>query len=441
MLIMLNNALEMKWEDFSELTIKRAKWVLIDALLVMVYGIRSSPESKKFLLDNKLSVDEIDKGVQVPGSKFYLSKTDAEILFGSSIVCNEMDEGSQYAKGHPSAHIIPAMLIESENSDVDGKLFLRALIIGYEIAARFGYASKMKDEMHPHGTWGIIGAAAALGILRQQSKKDIIESVLLAASLPLATSWESAVTGMTVRNLYAGLGNLIASYIPKFCMAGFESSEHVVKHIWGHIMSNGMDENLFVAGLNNSLLIDQNYFKLYPACRFSHSAIEALLKLKKSNEINVADIELIEVKTYSLSARLKDPDPKTLLAARFSIPFLLSVLMYDRSLFEISRDEVFQNLSIRNLAKEIQVYSDPDMSRMLPEKRPAKVKIRVKNGEVLSSYVDDAPDGFDFFQEGLKKKHNEMMKTWQDRDEVRGWLQRILQLDKVNGKLNLLKIM
>ncbi|UAK16384.1 MmgE/PrpD family protein [Sporolactobacillus terrae] len=437
MMKMLNQVLGLGWSDFSEETTERAKWVLIDTLFVMMSGIRHSPESQKYLKDKAVWQRDKAHPIHVPGTEAYLTEEHAAILFGTSIVCDEMDEGSQFAKGHPAAHLIPAMYIEATKHEIDGKQFLTALIIGYEIAARFAYASNMKDEMHPHGTWGIIGGAAAVALLQGKNKNEVIQTILLAASLPLATSWEAAVTGQTVRNLYTGLGNVIALYVQDFEKAGFVSSEHVLHHLWGRIMSRGSNEDLFLKKINDPLLINLNYFKLYPACRFSHSAVEAFLQLKSKDKFDVDDIESIEVETYDLSARLNHPSPQTTLAGKFSIPFLISILAHDFSLFDATRDEIFHNPSVRNLARNIQVTANQAMSEKLPEKRPARVTVYLRNGRKIVGAVDDAPSGFEM--ESIKRLESKHWRIADHSIDSGQWTEAILDLQNVTDVQKLLE--
>lgn len=437
MMMMLDQVLDLEWSDFSEETKERAKWVLIDTLFVMLSGIHHSPESQNYLKNKGVLIQDEAHSIHVPGTKAYMTEEHAAILFGTSIVCDEMDEGSQFAKGHPAAHLIPAMYIEVARHKVDGKNFLRALIIGYEIAARFAYASKMKDEMHPHGTWGIIGGAAAVALLKGKTKDEVIHTILLAASLPLATSWEAAVTGRTVRNLYTGLGNVIANYVQDFVAAGFESSEHVIHHLWGRIMSNGGDEDLFLKKINDPPLIDLNYFKLYPACRFSHSVVEAFLQLKSNEKVDPKDIESIEVETYDLSARLNNPSPQTQLAEKFSIPFLIAVLAHDFSLFDATHDDIFHDPSVRNLAGKIQVKANKSMSEKLPEKRPARVTVYLKNGKKLTGAVDDAPSGFEI--ESIKRLERKHRRVTDHLIDSSTWIEAILDIENTNDVQKILE--
>ena len=196
------------------------------------------------------------------------------------------------------------------------KSLIRAFLIGYEIAGRLGYASNMKDNMHPHGTWGIVGGVIACAILMNKSEEETLEAALVASSIPLATSWEAAVTGMTVRNLYTGIACEQASRLMDYQKAGFKSSMHVVDHLWSRIMTNGINYAHFIKDSSQPFLLDKNYFKLYSACLFTHPAIDAT-KILMKEKLDVSKIEIVEVETYSLAARLYDPNPSNYLQGKF----------------------------------------------------------------------------------------------------------------------------
>ena len=248
----------------------------------------------------------------------------------------------------------------------------------------------MNDDMHPHGTWGMIGGTVAAGLLQNKSAEEIIEAVYLSASLPIATSWQSAVTGQTVRNLYTGLSCWQAYNSTYLQSYGFKSSTQIVEHLWGSIMSKkgGIDQSKF--NIESPFMISRNYFKLFPACRFSHPSIDAINNILGENDIDANDISHIEVKTYGLAARLDNPDPDTLLASKFSIPFLISVIVSGYSLFETHKASIFNNENIREFANKIAVKESSELNKLLPHKRAAEVFVYLENGTVKSTMVDTA---------------------------------------------------
>ncbi len=98
---------------------------------------------------------------------------DAAFLNGSSGTFLEMDEGNQFARGHPGMHVLPALLAHAEHSLIDVEAFLTAFVIAYEVAARLGIACNLRHSMHPHGTWGVVGAITGLMKLMQYDTDTI----------------------------------------------------------------------------------------------------------------------------------------------------------------------------------------------------------------------------------------------------------------------------
>src|SRR5699024_8044885 len=128
----------------------------------------------------------------------------------------------------------------------------------------------------------------------------------------------------------------------------------------------------------------------FPACRFSHPAIDAITNILKKEPLMIEDISHIKVETYGLAARLDNPNPDTLLASKFSIPFLISVIVNGYSLFETQNDEVFYNENIRAFANKISISENEKLNSLLPHKRAAEVFVFLKDNTQKSSMVDTA---------------------------------------------------
>ena len=45
-----------------------------------------------------------------------------------------------------------------------------AVALGYEISSRISRAAQIKLSVHPHGTWGVLGAAIAAGRLKSSTQ-------------------------------------------------------------------------------------------------------------------------------------------------------------------------------------------------------------------------------------------------------------------------------
>lgn len=429
--------LEKHWEDFSPKTVERAKWIILDTAMAAWDGMQSE-ELATYLTNVGTTTKDQLHPIPIVGTAYYTSGHDSLLLHGASIVSNELDEGNQFAKGHPAAHIFaPAYLVAVEQG-ATGKEFIHAFILAYEISTRFAYACNMNDAMHPHGTWGTIGGAVAAGILQKKEKKEIIEMILIAASLPLATSFEAAMTGQTVRNVYTGISAQIAYQVLSMQKSGFTSSLSVVEHIWGSIISNKVNEHIFMKDIWSPPLIDKSFFKYYPTCRFTHSTIDALYGLLKETGVDTTKITSVKVETYQLAARLKNKTPKNKLSAKFAIPYIVANILLEKNLYTIFSQEALKDEEVLTLASKIEVVENQEMTKLLPEERAAKVIIHTVGGEVLQKEVKDASGSFKepLSVSILKEKYQNMIKveqvthrlidstlTLESELDIRSWIQ------------------
>ncbi|SDK62614.1 2-methylcitrate dehydratase PrpD [Jeotgalicoccus aerolatus] len=408
--------------DFSEETKQKAASVIIDTLIAILYGLKTETEVQNLIYEKQSSF-----GVALPGINKTLNNRDALIALGTAAVANELDEGNTFAKGHPSAHIFPAVYVTAIENDYTIEQIIDAYIKGYEIAVRLSSAFQMKDNMHPHGTWGNAGGAAARAILLGKKTEEIILVVKLALSLPLATNWLAAEKGQTVRNLYTGYGSLLAYDTVDLAGYGFQSNDTVVSDLWINIMGNNITEDKMMDNLMNPPMIVQNYFKVYPTCRFTHASIEAAENILKNNDISSEDIKNIEIQTYNLAARCNTENISTRLESKFSIPYAVSCIILDLNLY----DNYEKNLNeIGSFINKVKVIDSEVITALLPEKRAAKCIITTKDNIEFSSQTDNAKGEFThpFTHQELTDKYMNMLNHYKVFDEI--WLEQLKNIDR-----------
>jgi 2-methylcitrate dehydratase PrpD len=111
-----------------------------------------------------------------------------------------MDEGHAFARGHAAIHCVPPALALAEAHGVSGREALIALVLGYEVAARAGVATKLRRGVHPFGAWGVLGAAAVGARFAGLEASGVAGVLEVAASYAITPSFESAYQGANVRN-------------------------------------------------------------------------------------------------------------------------------------------------------------------------------------------------------------------------------------------------
>ncbi|MCF3963445.1 MmgE/PrpD family protein, partial [Streptomyces fuscigenes] len=139
---------------------ERLSLVLLDTLAVTLAGARTDGQRRI-----RAAWPRPPGDAPVLGGGFLAHTDTAAYLNATALVCCELDEGGKYAKGHPAGHTFPAVLALAATLGASGPATARALLAGYEVAARFGRATSLAPGVHPHGTWGATGAAAGCALL------------------------------------------------------------------------------------------------------------------------------------------------------------------------------------------------------------------------------------------------------------------------------------
>ena len=354
-------------------------WILADTVAAMAAG---SAEPELRAIAKRQAAGTPQHSAQLIGLGQTSTPEAAAFINGTSGTFLEMDECNRFSRGHPAVHVIPAALALSQERKATAESFLAAIVVGYEVGSRLGAASLLRGAMHPHGTWGTLGAAAACGRVAGLDDSDMRQTINISASLTTATSKQTMLEGGLVRNVYAGLSNRNGLLALNLAECGFNGERDGPSSLLGKIISESFQPDAVTQGLGHDWHLMRNYFKLHSCCRYNHGTLDAIDQMAAAEKLpQVNDIERIEVVTYHLAAELNDPAPTNTLAAKFSVPFAVATRLVNHSsaLSSFTWDQV-RNPAVLALAHKVSVAHDPAMSARLPMERPAKVTIHLKDG-------------------------------------------------------------
>ena len=197
-------AATLRFHELPEAVRAHTGWILADTVAAVAAG---SAEPELQALAALHGEPAAGSGATLVGLGRAASADAAALVNGTAGTFLEMDEGNRYSRGHPAVHVLPAALALAEQRGADAEAFLSALVVGYEVGSRLGAASQLRGAMHPHGTWGTIGAAAACARLLGADAAAMRETINVSASMTTATSKRTMLEGGLVRNVYAGLSN------------------------------------------------------------------------------------------------------------------------------------------------------------------------------------------------------------------------------------------
>lgn len=377
---------EAKFADFPEAVVARTVQVLTDSIAVIGAG---AAEPEMVALRRELAGSSGGGKATVIGADLRTDTKTAAFLNGTAGTFLELDEGNQFARGHPGIHVIPSGLAVAEQRGLPGRDLLTAIILGYEVGARIGIACKLRMSMHPHGTWGTVGSAVTVAKLMGCNAEEFAEAINISSSLGLATSRQTMLQGGTVRNAYSGISGHMGILAYELLKAGFSGEHDGLATVYGSVVSESFEPSVMTDGLGSRFEIARNYFKRHACCRYNHGALDALESILRSapgNRIIPEDVAGIEVITYSLAAQLQDRQPRNTLAGKFSVPFAIATAIVNGGTgIESFTIDKLGNEKIRALAEKVSVVEDPKLTAMMPALRPAKVIVRMTDGTAFEA--------------------------------------------------------
>jgi len=379
---------ETDFGDFDAMVIDRAKKVLYDTIGAIAAGAQ---QKEPVEMAKRLGFYSGRETSSVIGQRRKMDPMNAALINGTAGTWLELDEGNQFARGHAGIHVVSPGLAIGEERGVSGKEFLTALILGYEIACRIGIASKLRMTMHPHGSWGTLGAAVTVGKLMKLDVDQMRTLINIASSMTLATSRKTMLEGGTVRNLYAGVSGYMGILAYHLLLSGFTGEEDGIGSVYGGVVSDSFNPAAMVEELGSRYEITRNYFKEYACCRYNHSSLDALYKImrqQKGGKLDPKNIETIKVETYSLAAQLSWKQPDNMLAAKFSIPFAIATtVIHGNSGIGSFLPEKVDQFEIKQLASRVEVEEKEEFTQMMPSRRPSRVIVKLKNGAIFTETV------------------------------------------------------
>ncbi len=325
---------------------------------------------------------------RVLGAGQNTSVESAAYLNGVASVCLELDEGNKYARGHPAAHVLPAALAMAQARRASGAELAAALLAGHEVASRFGRATRLRPEVHPHGNWGIAGGAAACARLLGLDAEQTAAAIDAAAASAIASPWPAATEGDPVRNAWMGAAAVSSIAAARLAAAGLARVTGLAAATLGGILGT-FDAAQLTDELGARFDLGNAYFKRHASCSYTHPPADALLDLLSAHPaLRPAEVREILVETYPIAATLDGTRVPTRLAAMFSIPYVVAAILVERRATPDVFDERHRaDGEIHRLMQATRVAATAEHASRLPHERGARVTLALRDGTRLSAEV------------------------------------------------------
>ena len=374
--------------DFPEKTKRIAAWNILDTMGSIIAGGRE-PEivqlSRRFKSANPTEqstalVDEFPK----------MNPSGAAFLNGTAGVALEIDPGHRYALGHPSIHVLPAVLAIAESDHRSGADLMLSYLLGYEACARLGISCDAKELFHPHGVFGTVGAAVGCAHLGGARDESLRQAMNIACSFIVTNSWLNTAQGATVRNACAGMAGHFGILSREMAESGFTGIDDGVSETFGRMVGKGFSYETFLEGLGNPFEVDRFYTKMHGCCGLIAPAMDALEEVRGRTGFDPEQVDRVLVRTFYPAANWDTKEPPSPLAARFSLSYAGAVMLVRGECTpENFSHDCMKDPRIRDMARRVEVLEDPALTARLPSERPAEVEVSLRDGTQFKASKSD----------------------------------------------------
>jgi 2-methylcitrate dehydratase PrpD len=360
---------------------EKARHHVLDTMAAMVSGARLTPGRAAIAYVRGLGGTA---QASVVGSRVVTSCVNAALANGMLAHADETDDSHAPSRNHPGCAVVPAALAAAEAGHASGEQFLRAVVLGYDVAARlnyalgadaFAFAGRMTHSFG--GTFGAGAAAAALLGLDALQAQHLLsycaqQASGVGSSVRDGDHIEKAFDfgGMPARN-----GITAATMV----VAGFTGVDDVFSGERNFFQAYGAkpDPEKLADGLGEHFEILGTNIKKWSAGSPAQSAIDALLHLMATAGVTARNIKSITVHLPTGSDRTVDRTP----APDVNVQHLLAMLLIDGTLtFRSIHDHArMRDPNILALRAKIKVVPSDELLRARP-RRQAIVEVETLDG-------------------------------------------------------------
>ncbi len=307
--------------------------------------------------------------------------------FINACMIRNFDFNDRYPGGHPSDGL-GAHLALAGTMPINGKEFLAAVLVTYEVFIRLSEFSQMRhlgwDQGFAVGLSAAAGVCNLLGLSVEQTANAI--GMTATSTVPLRvtrsgelTPWKNVATAFAARN------GVFAATLAAEGMVGpknsFEGRCGLFENITGPFEISSFPTEGGEFDLPKVLI------KYWPLETNGQSVVWAALDLRKKiihkeiSKIESVEIFCDEFTKHEIGSEQEKWDPKTRETADHSLPYIFCRALLDGPITVSSFDEALvQDPSIRPLLSKIVVTVDPEIERRMPETMMVRVLVTLANG-------------------------------------------------------------
>ncbi len=349
----------------------------------------------------------------------------------------EQDDVHNGSVFHPATVVFPPALAVAQALRKSGKELLAACVAGYEVGIRVGeFLGRSHYRIfHTTGTAGTFAAAAAVGHLLGLDAAQM-RHALGSAGTQSAGLWEflrDAADSKQLHTAHAAGAGLMAAYLSR---DGFTGATRILDGQQGLAagMSTDADARKLADGLGTRWTLAETSFKFHAACRHTHPAADALLKVLADHQLAASDLRSVTALVHQAAIDVLGPvtDPRTVHQAKFSMGTVLGLVAVHGRAGLVEFDAHYRDAAVRAVHDKVAMRLDDEVNTAYPARWIGKVVVETADGRRLEGLVLDPkgdPDNT-LSRDELEHKATQLAlyRGGATREEMRGVIERVWSL-------------
>lgn len=453
-------ALELRLDLLPSEVIETAKVRVLDTLGVALAGSRE--ECVRIATEVALATGSTGRATTI-ASGHAMAPSQAALVNGVSAHALEFDDMSTSIISHTSATVGPAVLALAEDIGATGEQFLEAYIAGFEVTTRIGWSmgfALLKHGWHPNGVLAVIGSAAAAARLLGADVEQVCCAMGIAASTSAGLRKNVGSMTKPFHMGHAAANGILAAQLAR---RGYRADTNILERgtssetrgshaffSFPEVFVGEADYDLSQItrnlGSEYELAGDSTITRFHPGSSFPQAAIDEIIELSASHDIDPASIERIRLGVTPLCRVIASyGPPQNAFDARFSLRFAVAVAAIDRrvTIREYTDDRV-ESADVQDMMRRLEVYV-PDafaavtdrFTGTVPTPVSCIVDVILKDGTVISGRRDTTK-GYPGAKAGwsdVLEKYNACASLALSDDRVRNsadLIRRVADLDSVS---------
>jgi 2-methylcitrate dehydratase PrpD len=348
------HAAALRYENLGDLTVTRARQVVLDWLGVAVGGAQTP--LGQLTLDYAAKMRAGNEATLVGDGR--CSSLEGAAFANGTISCILGMTETHRRCGHVATEVVPAALAIAEQRHLSGRELITAMAAGYDVFGVIQPAVRQPQRVRGldhKGQAGTMASAIAAGLALGLDEPKLGHALALSMDMACGTEQYAFDAGLCdTEGLLAGYAASNGIVAAKMADFGFKGPPGALDGAYGyfHAFGNGYNLN-FLDSLGKVSALAETGFKKHSGCRCVHACADATLDLVSKGLPPLEEIVSLHVGGYRdaiTPAFRVNYEPESADAAGYSLPVTVATILTRHGFYR----------------EDIEAHNDPEIRRLMP---------------------------------------------------------------------------